>query len=48
MTFSVNAASDVTSLIVEQGMKPLFKASFWFTMLSTRPLLGSTTTTLPA
>src|SRR5689334_8690910 len=46
-TRSVRAASDVTSLIVEHGVNPLFSPKFWLTMLRMRPLVGSATTTLP-
>src|ERR1035437_6702673 len=44
---SLSAASEVTSLLVEQGVKPVVSPSFWLTMVSTRPVAGSTTTTLP-
>src|ERR1035441_9689396 len=37
----------VTSLIVEHGVKPAFNPSFWLTSVSTLPLFGSTTSTLP-
>src|SRR6266536_4324983 len=46
-TCSLSAASEVTSLMVEQGMKPFLNASFWLTTVRTRPLDGSTATTLP-
>src|ERR1035441_4090064 len=45
---SVSAASAVTSLMVEHGTNPVFRASFWLTMVRMRPVDGSTTTTLPA
>jgi hypothetical protein len=47
MTPSLKAAKAVTSLMVEHGTNPLFRASFWLTMLRTRPLDGSTATTAP-
>ena len=47
MTFSLSAASATETFTVEQGWKPELSATFWFTMVSTRPLAGSTTTTDP-
>src|ERR1017187_7384970 len=47
-TPSVKAARAVTSLMVEQGTNPVLSASLWLTILRMRPLVGSTTTTLPA
>src|ERR1035437_4966864 len=44
---SLSAASEVTSLLVEQGVKPVVSPSFWLTMVSTRPVAVSTTPTLP-
>src|ERR1035437_1269243 len=44
---SLRAAREVTSLMVEQGMKPDVNPSSWFTKERIRPLLGSATTTLP-
>src|ERR1017187_2046965 len=46
-TCSVRAAREVTSLMVEHGINPLVSPSFWLTMVRLRPLVGSTTTTLP-
>src|ERR1022692_572372 len=46
-TCSVRAAREVTSLMVEHGVNPLVSPSFWLTMVRMRPLVGSTTTTLP-
>src|SRR3954454_11980099 len=46
-TRSLSAAREVTNLMVEQGIKPLARASFWLTMVRIRPLVGSATTTLP-
>src|ERR1035441_9257490 len=47
ITFSLSPASATETFTVEHGWNPALSASFWFTMLSTRPLLGSTTTTDP-
>src|SRR6516165_8371963 len=47
MMCSLSAATEVTSLMVEHGVKPLCRASLWFTMVRMRPFDGSTTTTLP-
>src|ERR1035438_398595 len=47
-TPSVKAARAVTSLMVEHGTNPVLSANFWLTILRMRPLVGSTTTTLPA
>src|ERR1035441_4025482 len=47
-TPSVKAARAVTSLMVEHGTNPVLSASLWLTILRMRPLVGSTTTTLPA
>ena len=33
--------------MVEQGCAPLESANFWFTMASTRPLVGSMASTVP-
>src|ERR1035441_5216348 len=47
ITFSLSAASATETFTVEHGWNPELSATFWFTMVSTRPLLGSTTTTDP-
>ena len=44
---SIKAASATGILMVEQGWKPLFRMSFWLTMVRMRPVAGSTTTTDP-
>ena len=44
---SFKAARATGNLTVEHGMNPLAKASFWFTMLRIRPVLGSATSTAP-
>jgi hypothetical protein len=48
MTFSLRPARPVTILMVEHGLKPLRMAQSWLTTVSTRPVFGSMTTTLPA
>src|ERR1039458_6865524 len=47
MTFSLRPAKATETLTVEQGWKPVESATFWFTMVRTRPVFGSTTTTEP-
>ena len=47
ITFSLRAASATETLTVEHGWNPELSATFWFTMVSTRPVMGSTTTTEP-
>jgi hypothetical protein len=47
ITFSLSAASATETFTVEHGWNPELSATFWFTMLSTRPLAASTTTTDP-
>src|SRR5450755_404489 len=47
ITFSLSAASATETFTVEHGWNPELSATFWFTMVSTRPLPGSTTTTDP-
>src|SRR5258706_12747567 len=44
---SLREAKAQTILTVEHGWKPLLSASFWFTIVRMRPLLGSATTTVP-
>jgi len=44
---SLRAASATDSLMVEQGCAPLDNANFWFTMVKTRPLVGSIASTVP-
>ena len=47
MTFSLSAASATETFTVEHGWNPELSATFWFTMVRMRPVLGSTTTTDP-
>src|SRR5260370_29988124 len=47
MIFSRRAARATLNLIVEQGWTPPPRASFWFTIVRMRPLVGSTTTIEP-
>src|ERR1700678_1138920 len=45
--FSLNAASATDTFTVEQGWNPDESATFWFTMVRMRPVVGSTATTDP-
>src|ERR1700689_71215 len=45
--FSLNAASATDTLTVEQGWNPEESATFWFTMVKMRPVVGSPATTDP-